>query len=320
MAPEKPVSFVLGTHTVGDSSIGPGIIHFDDSKDVKALLNMAYDRGIREIDSGANYPGSEDRLGQNDAPSRFTVSTKVRDGPPGSHEPFKVEQSIKKSLEELKVQTVDTLYLHVPDRQTSFEDTLKAINDAFQKGQFKRFGLSNYSVEEVRQIIEICEKKGYVKPSVYQGQYNAIVRGGEKGLFPLLRENGIAFYAYSPAVGGLFSGQAGSSNTSKRWTPDNQIGQVYSSFYNKPLIQASISKIIDAADKHGMTGHAAALRWTAFHSILDGKYGDHVIFAVSKMGQLRKTLDAIEAGPLPEDLVEAFNNLYDSTEDVPFHL
>lgn len=88
------------------------------------------------------------------------------------------------------------MYLHVPDRQTPFEDSAKAINDAFQKGQFKHFGLSNYTAAEVQKFIDIGEEKGYVKPSVFQGHYNAVVRGGEKELFPLLRKHNMAFWAY----------------------------------------------------------------------------------------------------------------------------
>jgi aryl-alcohol dehydrogenase-like predicted oxidoreductase len=85
---------------------------------------------------------------------------------------------------------------------------------------------------------------------------------------------------------------------------------MYSTVYGQPLVQASVAIVRDTAAKHGISGHAAALRWTAFHSILDGKYGDAVIFAVSKMEQLYDTLDALEAGPLPTDLAEAITAVY----------
>lgn len=81
-------------------------------------------------------------------------------------------------------------------RQTPVEDTVKAKDDAMQQGKFRKFGLSNYTAAEVQKFIEICERKGYVKPSMYQGHYSAIVRGGEKELFPLLRKHNIAFFAY----------------------------------------------------------------------------------------------------------------------------
>lgn len=163
---------------------------------MQALLDTFYNRGYRYIDTGSNYPHSEERLGQAGAASRFTIVTKVRDGLPGSHEPSKIKASINQSLDELKTSTVDTLMLHVPDRETPFEDAAKAINDAFQKGQFKHFGLSNYTAAEVQKFLDICEEKGYVKPSVYEGHYNAIFRSGEKELFPLLRKHNIPFYGY----------------------------------------------------------------------------------------------------------------------------
>lgn len=160
------------------------------------MLDAFYERGYRELDTASNYISSEERLGQVGAPARFTIHTKVHSGEPGEHEPFKVAQSINKSLEDLQTSSVETMFLHVPDRQTPFEDAARAINDAFKEGKFKRFGLSNYTEAEVQQFLDICEDKGYVKPSVYQGHYNPVVRGGEKELFPLLRKHNMSFFAF----------------------------------------------------------------------------------------------------------------------------
>lgn len=88
------------------------------------------------------------------------------------------------------------MFLHVPDRKTPLEDTSKAMDDAFRQGKFKKLGLSNFTPGEVQRYIDICNQYGYVKPSVYEGHYNLVVRGGEKELFPLLRENEISFFAY----------------------------------------------------------------------------------------------------------------------------
>lgn len=35
-------------------------------------------------------------------------------------------------------------YLHGPDRSVPYEVTLKAVNDLYKEGKFKRFGISNY--------------------------------------------------------------------------------------------------------------------------------------------------------------------------------
>ncbi|KAF2874257.1 NADP-dependent oxidoreductase domain-containing protein [Massariosphaeria phaeospora] len=322
MAPQTPVKIILGTHTLGDKALDPGIAHFDTPSEVNALLDAFHARGYQDLDTARDYPptmhgGSETRLGLAGASSRFTVHSKVHNGP-GEHAAANITGSIAKSLADLQTASVQTMFLHVPDRTTPFAETAGAMNDAVQKGQVKAFGLSNYTAAEVREIVDICADKGYAKPSVYQGHYNAISRSGEKELFPVLRELGIAFFAYSAAAGGFFSG----SSTTARWKSDNLIGGLYSSFYAKQPLQDSVSIVADAAAKHGINGHAAAIRWTAFHSVLDGKYGDAVLFGCSTVEQLHKTLDALEAGPLPEELAEAMSAVYATVEgsEPPYHL
>jgi aflatoxin B1 aldehyde reductase len=103
----------------------------------------------------------------------------------------------------------------------------------------------------------------------------------------------------------------------------NLVGQVYSGHYASPAVQASVETVQAAAGKHQIDGHSAALRWAKYHSALDGEHGDGIIFGVSSMKQLEKTLAALEAGPLPEDLVEAINAVYGSFEEgeaPPYHL
>ncbi|KAI0883618.1 NADP-dependent oxidoreductase domain-containing protein [Annulohypoxylon maeteangense] len=323
MSSKTPPKIILGTHTIGDSTKA-SVTTFDSEEDVQALLDAFYNQGYTHLDTAHDYslnaPGtSEERLGRAVAASRFTIDTKVHSGHPGDHLPSNIELSVSKSLKALNTSAVETMFLHVPDRHTPFEDTARAMNDAHQQGKFKNFGLSNYAAAEVKRFIEICEEKGYNKPSIYQGHYNALVRGGEKELFPLLREHRMAFYAYSPAAGGFFSGHAGNSS---RWKGDNDIAKLYSSSYSKAPVQASLATIQNLADKYGINGHEVALRWTVFHSMLDGKQGDGVIFGVSKIEQLHKTLAAIESGPLPVEIADAVTAIYAAVEgsEPPYHL
>ena len=89
-------------------------------------------------------------------------------------------------------------YLHGPDRKTPYEDTLRAVNELYKEGKFKRFGISNYMSWEVAEIVGICRANGWVQPTVYQGIYNAVQRKVEPELFPCLRKYGIAFYEFNP--------------------------------------------------------------------------------------------------------------------------
>jgi aflatoxin B1 aldehyde reductase len=98
---------------------------------------------------------------------------------------------------------------------------------------------------------------------------------------------------------------------------------VYSSLYLKPGIEAATDHAIATAAKHGINGHAAALRWTVHHSILSASYGDSVIIGASSADQLTSNIDYIEAGPLPEDVATALDGLYKEVltdgEDIGYH-
>lgn len=96
---------------------------------------------------------------------------------------------------------------------------------------------------------------------------------------------------------------------------------MYSALYLKPAIEAATENALAVAAKHGVSGHAAALRWTAYHSVLDPKYDDAVIIGSSTVDQLNSNLDVIEQGPLPKDIVEAISALYNEVgeEEIPYH-
>lgn len=170
--------------------------HFDSKSEVDGLLDAFYERGYRELDTSNLYQGSEVRLGRSNATSRFVVHTKLKSGEPGDHEAAKIQASIEQSLKDLQTTSVETVFLHLPDRQTPFEEVAQTMDQAIKQGKFRNFGISNYSAAEVKKFIDICEDKGYHKPAVYQGQYNPVVRGGEEELFPLLRKHNMAFFGY----------------------------------------------------------------------------------------------------------------------------
>lgn len=200
--PSRSHEFFLLTKLsqIGDKSKDP-MARFDSPEEVTAFLEAYHKRGGRQVDTARLYsphaPGSsEHRLGIAEAGKTFAIDTKVFSLAPGSHTKEKIEENLKESLSELKIPQINIEYLHSPDRTTPFEETLEAVDKAYKQGKFKQFGLSNYTAEEVEKILQICEEKGWVKPTVYQGQYNPIVRSGEKELLPLLRKHNMAFYAW----------------------------------------------------------------------------------------------------------------------------
>lgn len=97
------------------------------------------------------------------------------------------------------------LLTDAPDRSVPFEKTLAAVDALYKEGKFKRFGISNYMSWEVAEIVGICDKNGWIKPTAYQGIYNAIHRNVEPELFPCLRKLGLSFYEFNPRTSSLVS-------------------------------------------------------------------------------------------------------------------
>ncbi|KAL7930249.1 NADP-dependent oxidoreductase domain-containing protein [Trichoderma chlorosporum] len=325
MAVKAPIKVIIGAGNIGDRNVDK-TVRYDTPEEVNAYLNAFYDRGYDHIDTARSYSTgasgtSEPRLGAVQAGKRFIIDSKVLSRELGSHTKEKIATEVELSLKALQIDQINIYYLHQPDRATPFEETCEAMDKAYTEGKFRKFGLSNYSADEVEQILEICERRGFVKPSVYEGQYNPIVRGGEKELFPLLRRNNIAFYAWSPAGGGFFAGNHKNGASGGRFDKSTFLGSIYSSFYLKPSIEAATGHALAVAGKHGISGHSAALRWTVNHSALKAKYGDSVIIGASNLDQLSSNLDVIEQGPLPDDVVEAINAIYTAigSDEVPYY-
>lgn len=59
-----------------------------------------------------------------------------------------------------------------------------------------------------------------------------------------------------------------------------------------------------------MSGHEVALRWVAYHSQLSYEHGDALILGASSTDQLIQNFVIIEAGPLPEAVVEVIEGVW----------
>lgn len=239
---------------------------------------------------------------------------------------------------------VDTFYLHWPDNATPLDETLAAVQRQYERGRFARLGLSNYSAGEVQLIHETMARRGWVTPSVYQGMYNALARGAEAELMPLLRELGMDFYAFNPLAGGLLTGKhrlhdlggetgggGGSPGGGGGGRFDNNA--FYQERYWKRELFSALDAVRSACEQYeaGTSGAPlpmaeAAIRWLSHHSMLRGTAhrhgcigsgvgGDGVILGASSVAQLEANLRACQAGPLPPPVVAAWEEAWEAARE-----
>jgi aflatoxin B1 aldehyde reductase len=204
----------------------------------------------------------------------------------------------------------------MPDRKHPLEPVLAGINDLHKSGMFKRFGLSNFSAEEVEEAIRISKEKNYILPTVYQGLYSAVARRTETELFPTLRKHGIVFYAYSPIAGGfLTKTPADFAEEGKgRWDPATLLGKIHNAMYKKPSMLEALEQWGKIADEVGVSKVELAYRWVAHNSILKGELGDAIIFGARNIEQLRETLTGLKNGPLSKEVEGKIESIWKLVE------
>jgi len=298
-----------------------------DEAGSKDFLQVFKQRGYTELDTAYLYGGGQTEviLGNLGCHKEFNLATKANpwfEGedlplsftPVNGLEPEKLEAQLNICLKRLQTDSVDLFYLHAPDHKTPIEQTLERVDQLHKQGKFKRFGVSNYAAWQVAQICEICRTKGWIMPTVYQGMYNALCRDIERELIPCLRNYNISFYAYNPLAGGILTGkhQFSDDPDSGRFTNQTFWGQAYRARFWKKELFEGISAIKQVCDSHSISMTHAALRWMYHHGCLDGEKGDGVILGGSSITHLNDNLDGVEAGPLPEDIVNQFSSVYDT--------
>jgi aflatoxin B1 aldehyde reductase len=293
------------------SSVASGSSRLSGPEQLKSFLTVLKKHNIRELDTARVYNSgkSEQDLGAiPEAHHDFSIATKAPGFSPGSLAFQKVIDNCNASLAALKQSKLDLYYFHGPDRATPLEESLRAINQLYREGKFARFGVSNYHATEVQAILDICERQGFVRPSVYQGGYNALARAGEKELFPLLRQHNIAFYAYSPLAGGYFSRPATELRSPPEGSRMDQM-QVFSAMYVNDLSLEIHDALSKACEAEGLTLKEATLKWLMHHSILGEE--DGVILGASSLEQMEENLRACEGGCLSEEVVREFERAWE---------
>ncbi|KAL2825099.1 Aldo/keto reductase [Aspergillus cavernicola] len=280
----------------------------------KEFLEIARQHGITTIDTARVYGNgaSESFLGQEDAGSKFEIITKSPIGVvPGAAAKAAILQNAALSLDTLQVSEVPIYLLHGPDDSVPISETLEAIQELYQAGKFKKFGLSNFNLPEVEEIYNYNKSRGYILPTVYQSIYNLVARTNEITLFPTLRRLGISIQVYSPIASGfLVKSPEDIKNGRGKWDSSNFFGKLLQALYGKPVLLQYLHEYIKLARESGNSQSALAYRWVRYNSALSGEFGDAVIIGASSPEQLKETLADLENGPLEPWITARLDELW----------
>lgn len=175
LVPTGKPRVILGLMTFGpDESEGARITSLDD---YNKCLDLFQSQSYNEIDTARIYIGGKQEAFTADAHWKergLTLATKCYPTEPGLHSAARITDTLNTSLKELRTDSVDIFYLHAPDRSVPFEETLEAVDKLHKEGKFVQLGLSNFTAFEIAEIVITCKERGWVRPTIFQGVYNAI--------------------------------------------------------------------------------------------------------------------------------------------------
>ncbi|KQM78082.1 oxidoreductase [Pedobacter sp. Leaf216] len=169
------------------------------------VLREAVANGVNFIDTAEAYGPKYNESLIAEALSPFQkdlfIATKGGFDRPGPNNwvpngnPEKIRQDIEGSLQRLKVESIDLWQLHRIDPNVNVAETLAPVVEAVQEGKIKYVGLSEVTIEQIKQVQDIL-------PIVsVQNLYNLANRQWESVL-DFTAEQGLAFIPWFPLASG----------------------------------------------------------------------------------------------------------------------
>ncbi|WP_326827095.1 aldo/keto reductase [Streptosporangium sp. NBC_01756] len=297
----------LGAMTFGEEQIG------SSPQEARRIFDLYGEAGGNVIDTANFYSGgrSETILGELLAGrrDRFVVASKYsvsRDGgdpnAAGSHRK-NLTLSLEASLRRLGTDYLDLYWVHLWDRHTPTEETMRALDDAVRAGKILYVGMSDAPAWVIAHANTLAEWRGWTPFAAIQAPYSLLNRDIERELLPMAQTFGLTVAAWGPLAHGVLSG----TFTSAGPRQGTRINPRSLGARDHTVAQA----VQEVADDLGASPAQVAIAWTRARS-----QAVHPILGARTAEQLKDTLGALDL-TLPDDAVSRLESATDFTLGFP---
>jgi len=198
-----------------------------EGDEAERAVVAAIELGYRHIDTATGY-GNEAQVGRalstvGAGRDDVFLTTKL----PPDHA-GRERQTLMESLAALGVDHLDLWLVHWPPNKQATPETWQAFREARDEGLVRSIGVSNYSIAQIDELIEVTGEA----PAVNQIPYSPADH--DLALLAAHRERGVVVEGYSPL---------------KR-------------------VDLGASAIVEAAEAHGVTPAQVVLRWHVQHDVV----------------------------------------------------
>lgn len=223
-----------------------------------ALLDHAYEHGIRHFDTAAAYGGgaSEQILGRwlaSRRPAGIMIATKAV--PP--YASATLQASIEQSLRRLGRETVDCFYLHRWD-ETLGDGALDVLDRARQLGLMRRLGISNVTPVALAGTLARQQERALSRFSVLQCNQNYAVSEMDRDMTDVVNAHKIEVVTFSPLGAGFLTGKHRDGVV-----PGSRFDLVpgHQAIYFQPAAQRRLERLHAVAARCGHAPELLALAW-----------------------------------------------------------
>jgi len=224
----------------------------------KRALEISLEAGVNLFDTAAMYSigAAELRLGELSRGKNVLIATKFPGG--FSFKEEELPRQLEASLTRLGRDSIDLYQHHFPMPRILIPKLMNQLADAVEAGKVKAVGVSNYSVEQMREAHAALAKRGIPLAS-NQVEYSLLNRQPEvNGVLDACRELGITLIAQSPLAGGMLTGKYSAQNR-----PGGFFRRILPQYNRKALdaIQPVIKLLREIGDRYSKTPSQVAIRW-----------------------------------------------------------
>jgi voltage-dependent potassium channel beta subunit len=276
-------------------------ITFSDQLDDKEVLNhmaLAFDNGINLFDNAEAYGFgiAETKMGTAIKKLKWTrdsyiITSKVLFG--GDKPTQKglnkkhINDACTNSLIRLNLEYLDIFYCHRHDPDTPLLETIYAMNDLIIQGKILYWGTSEWSLSQLQEVFQLCDKYNLRKPVVEQLQYNLINKSNVESNFSELTKQNYGLITWSPLASGVLTGKYnnGTSSNSRLTLPNYAF---LKSYLSEEAMEIS-KKLNKISLEYNIQASELALLWC-----LQNKNVNSVLIGASNLTQLQENISVLD--------------------------
>jgi aryl-alcohol dehydrogenase-like predicted oxidoreductase len=229
--------------------------------------------------------------------TKYTITVDGSDANASGNHRKSLVRSLEQSLNRLRTDYVDVLWVHIWDPLTPIEETMRALDDVVRAGKVLYVGVSDTPAWVVSRANTLADWHGWTPFVGLQVPYSLLHRQIERELLPMADALGLSVAAWSPLAAGKLSGKF----TRAKSAEPTRIAQLGLDVEENDL---RVAREVDTvADRLGASSSQVALAWTRTRHP-----GIHPIIGARRLDQLVDNLAAADL-VLPEEAVRRLDEV-----------